>query len=136
MSSKVKAVVTLGAIALLVTTFNLFSNPSQAENTTSPQSISNDIFEGKIVVVTVDRSSALESKSSSRSMTDAKVVEIGRRFYIIGTAYVPDDSNFEHYEYMQGVSIGIVWEEVSEFRAFTEEQFGVYMRILNERRED
>jgi hypothetical protein len=99
------------------------------------ESISNKLFEGKIVVFRVDRSSALETKESSKSMKNASILEIGGRYFVIGTAYVPDDPDYAEYQSMQDVNIGIAWEKVSEYQAFTDEQYISYLKWWKEHNE-
>jgi hypothetical protein len=77
-------------------------------------------FAGKIVMVIVDRSSALEQDKTSEIFTNAAIRKIGDRYFITGTAYPrPNAEN----DWRGGAEAGVVWEHVHQYYAYTPEQF-------------
>ncbi len=127
---------TLGIIISLLVILCSYSNPTTAEQTGDKSSSLPGVFEeGKIVTLILDESSALESKTSTRTLTNARIVEIGKRFFITGTAYVTDHDVYENSKYMEGVFVGIAWDSVSEFREHTKEQFDNYLEEWKRRSE-
>lgn len=125
------------AVAILVATVVSFSLPTQAQQTEDATPIpSDELFKGRIVVLRIDQSSALETKESSRAVTQVSIQEIGGRYFVTGLAYVSDHPEFSSQAYLKGVSVGIAWERVSEFQAYTEDQYNAYIQAWKEIRED
>jgi hypothetical protein len=92
-----------------------------AEETASNSSPAN--FKGKVVMLMVDYSSALEDKRSTEYISDAAVEEIGGRYFVTGKAYSmkepPKDSPPD---WRKGAYIGIAWDKVQQFYVFTPDQ--------------
>jgi hypothetical protein len=83
---------------------------------------------GKIMVLLVDRSSALEQKQDSEVIENAKILTIGGRLFIVGTAY--ENPNDEH-DWRKGAEIGIAWEEVTSFYLYSRKQFQNYAKAID-----
>jgi len=92
----------------------------------NPASPPSPIFAGKIVVLIVDQSNALEQRSDSEVLTDAVVREIGNRFFITGTAYSPPEVEAN---WRTGAEVGIAWEKVKTYYAYPPEQFKNYAKM-------
>jgi len=121
-------------LVLLATIYSLSIEQLPAENSVPDDPIiSAKLFEGKTVLLHVDRSSALESKESRRLLKDVSIQKLGGRYFVTGEMVVPDDLEYKHY---RGVSAGIAWEEVSEYRSFNNEQLVEYMKYWKEYNED
>ena len=75
------------------------------------------VFEGKIIFLTIDKSSALTSDDDSVVISDAKIEKIGDRYFVVGSGYGGKRSWYD------GMSIGIAWTTVTRFAAMTPEQF-------------
>ena len=77
MNGKAMTLITLGTIILLAMSVGLRSNTAPAEQASAQDSpLTDQTFQGKIVLVRIDRSSALETKQFSRSIKNAAVEEI------------------------------------------------------------
>jgi len=97
----------------------LGSLPSAAEEgqAEDPSAIS---FEGKIVMVIVDRSNALEKRETSEIFKEAAIRKVGGRYFITGIAYPrPDEQN----DWRGGAEAGVAWDHVHQYYAYTPEQF-------------
>lgn len=81
-------------------------------------------FRGKTVMLEVNRSSVLESKSGSVVITEARFRKLGDRYFILGTGYGAEDDPDWWYKDML---VGVPWESVIRFHAMTTEQFDQYM---------
>src|SRR5687768_15072845 len=80
------------------------------------ESETNDFGDG-IVVLTLFRASGLESKTSSGgALTNAKLVEMGGRYFIRGNVYVSPQAPEGHWS--KGVDAAIAWEDVASFYIF------------------
>jgi hypothetical protein len=92
-----------------------------------------DYFEGKVIGIALKGAS---SESSSSWYSDVKLVEIEGRRFLVGKYYVPDVKEYEAYKSYRGAIHGFAWEEVSRFRAITEDQFKTYVKEWQKRREE
>ncbi|MGD9635868.1 MAG: hypothetical protein AB7G28_14560 [Pirellulales bacterium] len=82
-------------------------------------------FTGKIILLLVDRSNALEQKNDSEVIENARMANIGGRIFVIGTAYPnPHELN----DWRKGAEVGVAWEEVTSFYIFSKEQFQNYAK--------
>ena len=90
-------------------------------------------FRDKIVMVEVNRSSAMESKSSSVTIQNARFSKVGGRYFIVGNSYVSDDSDYTRYK---DVIIGVPWDNVLRYQAFTPDQFAEYVKQWKEHSKD
>jgi hypothetical protein len=92
-----------------------------AEEAKSNSSTAN--FKGKVVMLMVDYSSALEDKRSTEYIIDPAVEEIGGRYFVTGKAYSmkepPKDSPPD---WRKGAHIGIAWEKVQQFYVFAPDE--------------
>jgi hypothetical protein len=86
-------------------------------------------FQGNIVMLEVNRSSAMESKSSNVVISDARIHKVGDRYFVLGKGYVPDESEYTWYK---GVTIGVPWDSVLRFSAMTPDQFAEYAKQWKE----
>jgi hypothetical protein len=86
-------------------------------------------FTGKIVVVIIDRSSAVERREDTEVIENASMVQIGKRPFIIGKAYSPEgvEANWR-----TGSDVGVAWEKVQVYYAYTPEQFKNYAKRWSE----
>ena len=83
---------------------------------------------GKIMVLLVDRSNALEQRHDSEVIENAKFQTIGGRLFIVGTAY--ENPNDEH-DWRKGAEVGVAWEEVTSFYLYSSEQFQNYANSID-----
>jgi hypothetical protein len=94
-------------------------------------------MKGKVVMLMVDYSSALEDKRSSEYLMDAVVQEIGGRYFITGRAYSlkepPKDSPID---WRKGAHIGIAWDKVQQFYIFAPEQMEEIIKKRVEERDE
>jgi hypothetical protein len=96
----------------------------------------NSLFEGKIVGLSIDRSSAVESKTSSSYLTDVEILKVGGRFFIVGSNFVPDHPDYEEYGPTRGITIAVAWEKVTGFKIYSKEQFDEYLKFWIEQSEE
>jgi len=94
-------------------------------------------MKGKVVMLMVDYSSALEDKRSSEYLLDASIQELGGRYFITGRAYSlkepPKDSPFD---WRKGAQIGIAWDKVQQFYIFAPEQMEEIIKKRVEERDE
>lgn len=86
-------------------------------------------FSGKVVMLEVDRSIAVESKSSSLVLKDPIVTKIGDRYFIRGLGHAPASHADSWYH---GVEVGVAWDSVARFYAMPPEKFEEYAAQWNE----
>src|SRR3954465_443369 len=92
-----------------------------AENETKKQSAIN--FKGKVLLLIIDRSSALEKKSDTEYLSDAVVQKLGDRYFITGTAYSwKDEATKDRHDWRKGSQIGVAWEKVQQYYVFSPER--------------
>ncbi len=91
-----------------------------------------EAFRGKIVMIEIDRSSALESKSNHAVLKDAQVLLIGDRYFIQGKGHTP--KGYEGSWYKNAV-VGISWSDVTRYYVMTLEQFEEYSEQYSKNRE-
>ena len=86
-------------------------------------------FIGRIVMLVVDHSNAMESKRGTEYLENAQLQEIGGRYFIFGDAYSPnseksesDESSEASEDWRKGSQVGIAWDKVQQFYVFSPEQ--------------
>ncbi len=117
-------------IAALLMGFLLLAPRLAAEENHAPQTAENPsaLFAGKYLLLQVDRSNSLETKTETALLWDAKLLELGGRFFLVGTSVErPDDE--ENRESWHAETTGISWSRIAKFRALSEEQFEEYKTI-------
>jgi hypothetical protein len=89
-----------------------------ADDATHHDAPSANIFDGKIIYVTVDESKDMEELGSAIVMIDVKLEQIGDRLFIVGTGYGGTSR-----AWYKDMTVGIAWENVNRFFALTSEQY-------------
>jgi len=82
-------------------------------------------FRGKILMLEIDRSSALESRSGHAVLKEARILLIGDRYFLHGTGHAPAEYKQSWYN---DTFVGISWESVSRYYVMTYEQFEEYTK--------
>jgi hypothetical protein len=90
-------------------------------------------FQDKIVMIEVNRSSAMETKSTTVVVQNAHINKIGGRYFVHGTAYVTEDSDYQWYK---DVIVGVPWDNIVRYQAFTTEQYTEYLKQWKEHSKD
>lgn len=109
------------AVSILgVCAYSLF-----AADATNKTDSSNPDFTGKFVVVIIDQSSAVERRQNTEALTDASMRQIGGRYFIVGKAYQPEGVSAN---WRTGSEVGVAWEKVHVYYAYTPEQFKNYSK--------
>jgi|tagenome__1003787_1003787.scaffolds.fasta_scaffold20522624_2 hypothetical protein len=91
-------------------------------------------FKGKVLLLIIDRSSALEKKSDTEYLSDAVVQKLGDRYFITGAAYSwKDDAAKDRHDWRKGSQIGVAWEKVQQYYVFSPERMD---EIMKKRQED
>jgi hypothetical protein len=109
------------AVSILgICAYSLFA--ADAANKTGS---SNPDFTGKFVVVIIDQSSAVERRQNTEVLTDASMRQIGGRYFIVGKAYQPEGVSAN---WRTGSEVGVAWEKVHVYYAYTPEQFKNYSK--------
>jgi hypothetical protein len=104
-------------LTVLVTSLTLRAE----EKTASPVA---DRFKGKILMIYIDRSSSMEQNSSTEFIRDARIEEIGERFYITGVVQLsPAEKDHSENEWRDGASVGFPWDKINGYYAYSPEQF-------------
>jgi hypothetical protein len=88
-----------------------------------------DRFQGKIVMVYIDRSSSVEQNSSSEFIKNARIEKIGDRFFITGVVQLsPAEKGLPENEWRDGASVGFPWEKINAYYAYSPEMFETVYR--------
>ena len=122
------AAILLAAFALCVPA------TTAAESDAKEQSSMN--FKGKVVLLIIDHSSALEKKSDTEYISDAVVQKLGNRFFITGAAYSfkeTEESSKPRADWRKGSQIGVAWDKVQQYYVFSPERMD---EIMKKRQED
>jgi hypothetical protein len=90
-------------------------------------------FSGKIVVVIIDQSSAVERRENTEVLEDAAMSQIGGRYFIVGKAYTPAEVSTN---WRSGSQVGVSWEKVHMYYAYTPEQFKNYAKRWSDATDD
>lgn len=91
-------------------------------------------FDGKIVLLSIDESTTLEKDSSTATLSEARLVDIGRRAFIVGKVYYPEEYH-ERYPHL-GAQAGYPWESVRRFMLLTPEQYSKYVEAYQKNAEE
>jgi hypothetical protein len=86
-------------------------------------------FKDKVVLLEVNRSNALETKSGSVVLVKLRITKLGNRDFIIGTGYSTDDTDDAWYK---DVLVGVPCESILRFHAMTPKQFAEYTKRWKE----
>jgi hypothetical protein len=89
-------------------------------------------FKDKILLLEVNRSNALETKSNSVVIDKVRLTSIAGRYFVLGSGVAPDDGESTWYK---DVLVGVPWESVVRFHAMTKEQFADYVKLWKEHAE-
>ena len=108
-----------------------------AAEETAPEQPTLD-FKGRVVLLIVDYSNAVENRRGTEYVENAVLQKLGNRYFITGKAYSmkerPEDAPPD---WRKGSRIGIAWEKVQQFYAFSPEQMDEIMkRRMEEEEED
>ena len=107
---------------------------AEEENESLPTEASELIqFNGKIMILSVDKSSALEKGSQSSSLAEARLIEIGDRYFIVGKLHAPKEY-LKDYPHV-GAVVGYPWENVESFLLMDPEQYDDYVEAYRRRNE-
>jgi hypothetical protein len=86
-------------------------------------------FKGKVVLLIIDRSSALEKKSDTEYISDAVIQKLGDRYFITGAAYSwKDDTAKDRHDWRKNSQIGVAWEKVQQYYVFSPERMEEIMK--------
>jgi hypothetical protein len=104
-----------------------------ADDSSHKEKPSDPDFTGKIVVVIIDQSSAVERRQNTEILDHATMTQIGGRHFIVGNAYSPSDVPAN---WRTGSQVGVAWEKVHMYYAYTPEQFKNYSKKWSESSDD
>lgn len=119
----IAAMVLIGAYA-----YSLFAEEASHKSPSSEPD-----FSDKIVVVIIDQSSAVERRQNTEILDHAVMSQIGGRHFIVGNAYSPSDVPPN---WRTGSQVGVAWEKVHMYYAYTPEQFKNYSKKWSEASDD
>jgi hypothetical protein len=88
-------------------------------------------FEGKVVLLRVDRSTSVESKTELVVLKSPEIVMLGGRYFIHGNPHIRPDEESE--QWFAAGEIGYAWETVKEYWVFTPEAYDKYEKLRKER---
>ncbi|HEX6962903.1 MAG TPA: hypothetical protein VF175_13620 [Lacipirellula sp.] len=80
-------------------------------------------LKGKIVLLEVNRSNAVENDSFSALISDARITQISGRYFIFGKGYGKHGSQVS----TEGMLLGVPWDSVLRIQVMTEKQLDKYM---------
>jgi hypothetical protein len=116
------------AFALLLLSAANFAERTSLRADDHPTSIDANLtaeFKDKIVLLEVNRSSAVETKSSTVLLEKLHVTKLGNRDFLIGTGYAPENNDEYWYKDM---TVGIPCDSIVRFHAMTPKQFVEFMK--------
>jgi hypothetical protein len=119
--------IVIGGLLLCLVVVCLSASAEEESDVASPDA---NMFAGKIVWVTIDRSNAIEQREASEVMKEPRIREIGGKFYIVGTAHPMTDTTVK--DWRTGAETGVDWNSVKQFYAFTPDQWEEAMKIWAE----
>jgi hypothetical protein len=90
-----------------------------------------DIFKDNIVLLEFDLP-ATDGGTDSAVLSDARVVKIGTREFIVGEGYAPEESDEVWFADM---TLGVPCEGVLRFQAMTPERYKEYLKTFKEHAE-
>ncbi len=90
--------------------------------------LAND-FKGKIVLLEVNRSSAVESDSDTVLLQNVRVTKLGDRQFLVGIGYTPNDDKEYWYKDML---VGVPCDSILRFSAMTPAQCEAFMKRWRE----
>jgi hypothetical protein len=96
------------------------------------RSAESNIFDGKIVVVITDRSNALENRESSEILKEPEIRKIGGKVFIVGATHLSSDAAAD---WRRGAEVGIEWNSVRGFYAYSPKQFEEVDKLWSEAEE-
>jgi hypothetical protein len=88
-------------------------------------------FKGKIVMVILESSSALEDRPSSEAIKDAEVEKIGDRYFLTGAVHLSAaDAEDSQSEWRRGAKVGIALSSIKCFYLYSPEEFEIASKSL------
>jgi hypothetical protein len=99
-----------------------YHSPTHAAEDSSDEQAGID-FKGKVVLLIVDHSNALENKRDTEYISNAVIQKLGGRYFITGNAYSLEDApDNAPRDWRKGSQLGIAWEKVQQFYIFSPER--------------
>jgi hypothetical protein len=98
--------------------------------------VGNDLaaeLKDKIVLLEVNRSSVLETKSGTMLLQMVRITKLGNRDFLVGVGYSPEDDNNYWYKDML---VGVPCESILRFNAMTPAQCAQFMKQWKEQVEE
>jgi hypothetical protein len=114
-----------GAFILFVVAASTSAFSDEQQATALPGGDLTRDLKDKIVLLEVNRSSAVESDSDTVLLKDVRLTELGNRHFILGIGYsAPDDINY----WYEDMLIGVPCDSILRFSAMTPEQCAKFMK--------
>jgi hypothetical protein len=118
------------AMLLLATILTSCGNLQAEDSKKSSDDLAAE-FKDKIVMLEVNRSSAIEAKTGTVVLVKMRITKLGNRDFVVGTGYAPDDDD----SWYKDVVVGVPCESIVRFHAMTQKQFADYMKKWKDRSE-
>jgi hypothetical protein len=122
---------TASVLAIGLMFYSATSN-SQSRGEESDAASVSDFGDG-IVLLGIDRTSGIEGRRNSVTLTDAKLVKLGERYFVRGRVWV--SKQFPDSVWQGGVDAAVAWEDVAQFYIFSDEQMEKYIADRKEEME-
>jgi hypothetical protein len=123
--------IVIGGLLLCLVVISLSASAQEESDDASPEA---NMFAGKIVWVMIDRSNALEQSQSHEVLKEPRIREMGGKFYIVGMAHTMADETDK--DWRKGAEVGIDWNTVKQFYAFTPPQYEEAIKLWAEQNQE
>src|SRR5262249_33670467 len=114
----------LFTLTILLAVVIIRHTAGQSETARAENNADRPNFSGKVVLLRVDKSTSVESKSESLVIKSPHILTLGNRHFIHGQPYVKKDDPTENW-FAEG-EIGCAWETVREYWVFTPDAYDKY----------
>lgn len=118
-------IVWLGMFGLLVIGVIVSRGTSAPSDVDSDRPVAQTDFQGQIVVIVVDQSSAIETRNRTEILRDPQIRMIGNRYFIVGKAVQRPGGEKD---WRTGAEVGMAWDVVQQYYAYSPNDFETYLK--------
>jgi hypothetical protein len=123
------AILVTATIAIFASFNAVRFSRAEGEASDNPPPESANLFEGKIVSILVKGSDS----DSTPWLHKVKIVQIQDQKFLVGETYMPDTDAFREYADRRGIIAGVALNQVTQFKAYSEEQYLKYLEAWQKR---
>jgi hypothetical protein len=117
--------------------FALYSEGVFAENSKKSGSDTEKSFGDGVLMLYTERTSGIEGHFDSQYLKDARLVNIGDRYFVRGKAVIiPTGANYEAGKWLNGVDTAIEWKSVYHFYMLPQDKFDGFIEAVKPKEEE